>query len=236
LLSCESVHADTTAPVFKEGDKWIFSVTEAKNTNGVMSSTNHKWENSVTRAGSHSFTLSAKTTDSNLPPKELSRNSDWGVTSSVNGESIVISKPYDFPLKDGKSWKIEYTMNNPDAKVRSEKISKQYTVIGWEDITVPAGKFHALKVEMEGDWHKEFAPVGPSAVSSASSNANGSVGVVKTQNAGTPNPASGKLYQAFWYVPEIKNHVKAIFEDYQAGGALNRRTTEELESFVPAAQ
>ena len=227
--------AETTVPTFKEGDKWIYSVTEAKNTNGLMSSTSRKWENVITRAGSHTISVSVKTTDSNLPPKELSRNVDWSATSSMNGESTVTSKPYDFPLKENKTWKIEYFNSNVDAKVKSEKITKQYTVIGWEDITVPAGTFHAIKVEMEGDWHIDYAPVGATAVSAVTSNQSGSTGVVKTQNAGTPKPVTGKLYAPFWYVPEIKTHVKVIDEDYQAGGALNKRVVEELESFTPAA-
>ncbi|MFX8907116.1 hypothetical protein ABTM87_19990, partial [Acinetobacter baumannii] len=54
--------------------------------------------------------------------------------------------------------------------------------------------------------------------------------VAQTISATTPKPVSGKLYQAYWFVPEIKSHVKSVIEDYQAGGALNSRTTEVLEA------
>lgn len=235
FLFSAQVWADVAVPSFKEGDKWTFNITEAHNVNGAMNASTRKWENVISRSGSHNFSLTSKTVDSNLPPKEFGRNTDWSIVSSINGENTITSRPYDFPLVENKTWKVEYQTNNPSAKVKLEKISKQYTVLGWEEITVPAGTFRAMKIEMEGEWHSEFNPVGASALSAVSADSSGSTGVVKAQNASTPKPASGKLYQAFWYVPEVKNYVKAVYEDYQSGGALNKRTTEELESFTSAS-
>jgi hypothetical protein len=47
----------------------------------------------------------------------------------------------------------------------------------------------------------------------------------------TPQTATGRLYKAFWYVPEIKRYVKSVEEYYNAGGVRNERYTEELDSF-----
>lgn len=215
----------------KEGDRWAYAVTEEKNTNGLMASSTRKWEISVTRAGSKSIVISAKPADSNLPPKETARDVDWSVSQNLSGKITQTNHPYDFPMKPGKTWKLEFTNDNPDARTKLEKVSKQYTVIGWVDVKVPAGTFRALKVEMEGEWYKEYNAVGPAASSAISNTQAGSVAVAQTLKGGTPKPTSGRLYQAYWYVPEIKTHVKSIIEDYQSGGLLNRRMTEELESY-----
>jgi hypothetical protein len=44
---------------------------------------------------------------------------------------------------------------------------------------------------------------------------------------------SGRLYKAFWYVPEVKRWVKSVEEYYSSGGVRNERYTQELESFKP---
>lgn len=217
-------------PVFKDSDKWVYNVVEEKNVAGAMSSSARKWENRIVRAGSKSISVSSKPLDSNMPPREVGRGVDWSVTDNIGGKSTLTSRPYDFPLKPGKTWKLEYVVDNPDARTKFEKISKQYTVIDWVDVKVPAGTYRALKLEMEGEWAKEFNTIAPSATSAVSKGDAGSVAVAQTRNATTPKPVSGKLYQAFWYVPEIKRYVKFITEDYQSGGSLNKRITEELES------
>ena len=229
-ISGTSYSQTSNAPVFSDGDKWVYNVTEEKNVSGAISSSNRKWENSISRTGSKTIAISAKPVDSNMPPKELSRDADWSVVQNINGKNTITSHPYDFPLKPGKTWKVEYVTEGPDARTKFEKITKNYNVIGWVDVKVPAGTFHALKVEMEGVWTKEFNEVGPSASATVANGQAGSVAVAQNLKASTPKPVSGRLYQAFWYLPEIKTHAKLIVEDYQSGGALNKRITEELES------
>jgi len=229
LLATATSFAQTaTAPTLSDGDKWIYDVTEEKNVAGAISALKQKWDVEISRAGAKTMAVSAKPIDSNMPPKELLRNADWSVAQNINGKNTTTSHPYDFPIKPGKTWKVEYVTENPDPRVKVQKITKNYTVVGWVDIKVPAGTFHALKVEMEGEWSKEYNTVGPSATSTVANGAAGSVAIAATRKPSTPQPTSGRLYDAFWYVPEMKTHVKLIVEDYQAGGTLNRRVTEEL--------
>ena len=55
-----------------------------------------------------------------------------------------------FPLVVGKSWKQAYTYNNSQCgKTQSEL---KFEVARWEDITVPAGKLRALRIDSEGNW------------------------------------------------------------------------------------
>lgn len=220
-----------SVPSVAEGNSWTYSVTEEKAApDGGMASTTHKWENTITRAGEKTFSISVKQLESTNLPRELLRNSDWSVGRNINGASVTTSRPYEFPLTPGKEWKIEFSTDAPEPGTKVEKVVKRYTVVGWTDIKVPAGTFHALKVEMEGEWSKEFTEVGPSASASVATNNGGSISVAKKTEAKTPTPVTGKLYAAFWYAPEVKSHVKLVVEDYKPTGLLNKRTTEVLES------
>jgi len=230
LASAASFAQTTSAPLLSEGDNWIYNVTEEKNFSGTLSTTTRKWANSITRAGTKTVALSVKPLDNNLPPRELSRDADWSIVQNINGKNTITSHPYDFPLKPGKTWKVEYVTDNPDARTKQQKVTRNYTVVGWVDVKVPAGTYHALKVEMEGEWSREFNEVGPTTSATVTNGQTGSVAVAANLKTNTPKPVSGRLYDAFWYVPEMKSHVKVISEDYQAGGALNKRITEELEA------
>jgi hypothetical protein len=48
--------------------------------------------------------------------------------------------------------------------------------------------------------------------------------------------ATGRLYKAFWYVPEIGRWVKSDEEYYGSNGVRTQRFTSELESFKHAAR
>jgi hypothetical protein len=232
LLFINSVFAQpVTSPSLHEGDKWIYNVTEEINISGVMQSSNKKWINTVSRVGSKSFSLSSKPLDSNLPPKEFFRNLDWSSETNMAGSTTLVSRPYSFPMQPGKTWDIEYTENNLNERIKLAKTKKEYTVINWEQITVPAGKFKALKIEMNGKWFNEFNTIAPSASALASNNQNGSISIAKTTKEIAPQPTTGNLYQAIWYVPELNSYAKIIIEDYRSDGQLNKRHIEELDSF-----
>jgi hypothetical protein len=148
---------------------------------------------------------------------------------SVNGHQTVVNRPLSFPLSIGRTWVIDYTEVNPNRQHSSEHFRTPYKVTGWEDITVPAGTFHALKIEADGEWTATFAP-SVSAVSGSRVDAQGSTTVVQTGRT-TATTASGRTYKAFWYVPEVKRWVKSVEEYYNAGGVRTDRFTEELESY-----
>ncbi|PUA20288.1 hypothetical protein [Glaciimonas sp. PCH181] len=231
-IASGTLHAQSVErPVLKEGDKWAYSVRVDENKADIMRSSTRNWEASITRAGLQTIILASKPVDSNLPPTEASLNADWSVTRSLNGKNTVTSRPYDFPMKPGKTWKLETLENKPDAQAKTQKITLQYTVVGWEDVKVPAGTFKALKIEAEGEWQKEFETRGASANSAVGAATTGATVVIQSHAAFTPPPVSGRIYRAFWYSPEIKRDVKLVTEDMTGNGTLSKRTTEELESF-----
>jgi hypothetical protein len=83
----------------------------------------------------------------------LQFTSEWNLLSSRNpdGSGFDYSPPlkyFDFPLYPGKTW--QQTSRETDIKtgaVREHTFSA--TVGEWEDVAVPAGTFHALKITIQ---------------------------------------------------------------------------------------
>ena len=74
-----------------------------------------------------------------------------------------------------------------------------------------------------------------SATTGALATQSGTTVVVQTRKA-TPAMATGRLYKAFWYVPEIGRWVKSDEEYYGSNGTRTQRFSSELESFKRASQ
>lgn len=218
-------------PSVKEGDSWTYRSTTEKGQSG--------WNQIdeqiiVTRVTATTIFLSVKPSGSTQPPREVFAGSDWSRSRDVNGKETVVNRPLSFPLSQGRSWDVAYTEENPNKNHKSERFDNHFTVVGFESVEVPAGKYRALKIESEGHWAAELAP-GQTVVQGAQSGQAGATLVTQVQNT-TARETSGRLYKAFWYVPEVKRWVKSVEEYYSSGGVRNERYTEELESFKAADQ
>jgi hypothetical protein len=233
VVCCGSICAQTIdAPQFKSGDTWIYSVTTQKGTTG--------WNNAVMvstleQIEGDRILIGTKRQDSTQPPSEHTYGLDWSRSRDVNGKQTVVNQPLNFPLKTGKKWELDYAEINPPSNKAhsSETIHETYTVTGWDDVQVPAGKFKAIKIEAEGQWTAVMAR----AVVSGTRTVGTTEGVTAVAQAARidPRTVSGRLYKAFWYVPADKRFVKAVEEYYSANDALSERETEELVSFKPGA-
>jgi hypothetical protein len=184
---------------------------------------------SPTRAGSTSILLSKKVRGSKQPPLEIMVGPDWSQYRSVNGEETVVNQPLKFPLEEGKSWDLKFTEKRPSSQFKYIETQLTYNVVGWEEVAVPAGKFKALKIEADGKWKSELEPATNTSTNSRTDQ-DGTTVVLQAKKA-RPNTSTGRLYSAYWYVPEAKVYVKAVEERFSSNGTLARRTTEELESF-----
>lgn len=230
LILCMSAAAQSLdRPAVKQGDTWTYTATAEKGPSGWSQVHNQV---TVTRVTSSSIYFTVRQNGSTQAGREVYAQSDWARVRDVNGHETVVNRPLDFPLSAGKSWKLSYEEQNPNPQHKSEKRDYRYVVVGYEDVQVPAGTFHALKIEAEGTWSAEIAP-SESVVQGAESNAGGITMSTQTHKT-TPHEASGRLYRAFWYVPDVKRWVKAVEENYSSGGVRNERFTDELESFKPA--
>jgi len=215
-------------PVVKVGDTWIYRTTTERGPSGWNQTDE---EIKVTRVTPTAIFVATKAAGSTQPAKEMLLGPDWSRLRDVNGKETVVNRPFAFPLADGKSWDVLYTEQNPNKDHRSEKFDSHFRVVGYETVEVPAGKFRALKIESEGHWEAQVAP-GQSVVQGARAGQGSATLVTQVQNT-DERQASGRLYKAFWYVPEVKRWVKSVEEYYSSGGVRNERYSQELESFKP---
>ena len=214
------------APTVKAGDTWTYRTTTEKGASGWNQTRD---ETTVSRVTSSTIYYTVKPSGSTQPEKELFAGLDWSRAHDIDGKETVVNKPLSFPLTAGKAWEIHYTEQHPNKTFRTEDWVHKYTVVGYESVEVPAGKFNALKIEAEGHWTAELEPT-QTVVQGAQSNADGTSMVTQTQKT-TDRTVSGRTYKAFWYVPEVRRWVKSVEEYYGSGGVRNERYTGELESF-----
>lgn len=213
-------------PGVKAGDTWTYRSTVEKGSTGW--SQTHD-EVSVSRVTASTIYFSQKQIGSTQPTKEVFAGADWGRVRDVNGKETLVNKPFSFPLSIGKTWEVQFTEQHPNRVHKFEQLNSKFTVVGYENVEVPAGKFNALKIEAEGRWVAEMEPA-QTVVQGAQMTQNGTSTVTEIKKT-TSDLASGRLYKAYWYVPEVKRWVKYVEENYGNGGARNERFTGELESF-----
>jgi hypothetical protein len=221
-----SVSAQTVnAPIVKAGDTWTYKMTTETGASGWNQTRD---DTTVSRVTSSTIYYTVKASGSTQPPKELFAGLDWSRARDIDGKETVVNKPFSFPLTMGKAWEVHYREPHPNKAHRSEEWTHKYTVVGFESIEVPAGKFNALKIEAEGRWTAELEP-SQTVVQGAQSNAGGTSMVTQMQKT-TEKTVSGRTYKAFWYVPEVRRWVKSVEEYYGNGGVRNERYTGELEA------
>ena len=221
---------DVVQPVLKPQDHWTYRTTVERRPD-VWRQTHT--DSAVLRNSGSDVLIRTQEVGSPNPPREQLMGSDWSRFRSVDGRETVVNRPFAFPLKPGKTWDLQYTDDRPgNTAHKSEKYDTHYRVVGWEDIEVPAGTFHALKVEADGTWIAEVAPK-VSAVVATQASAQGTTATAQTLKV-TAETVTGRIYKAFWYVPEVKRPVKSVEEYFDTNGARNERFTDELESYQPA--
>jgi hypothetical protein len=225
-LSATAVAQAIESPPIKPGDSWIYRVTREKGTAG---SSQRREEITVVRMTSSSIYATVKEPGSTQVPREVVSPADWSRARNVNGQETVVNKPLSFPLSVGQSWTVEYSEDHPNAVHKSESAKSTNKVVGFEDIEVPAGKFHAVKIEVEGRWTAQMAPRVAAAVGTDTSADGTRVTAVTKKVADTT--VTGRFYKAFWYVPEVKRWVKSVEEYYSGGGVRSESVVEELESY-----
>ncbi len=90
-------------------------------------------------------------------------------------------KLFDFPMQIGKSWQDKYVVKPTGLGAQETTYIETFTPLGWEEITVAAGKFKAVKLEYKQE----------------------KVGQTGTQ------PKEGKVF--YWYSPDVKYMLKCQY-------------------------
>jgi hypothetical protein len=226
LVQAESI----SAPKLSPGDTWTYVDTVETGPNGWRQTHD---EIVVLRTTADHIYFEAKQAGTTQAANEMVAGADWSRSRNVNGTETTVNQPLSFPLSVGKSWEVKYTEAHPNVRHASESFDNRFKVVGPESVAVPAGKFDAIKVEAEGEWTAETAPM-QSAAGNTIANQSGTTVVMQTHRV-VPTTATGRLYKAFWYVPETGRWVKSVEEYYGSNGIRTQRFSSELESFKHAA-
>jgi len=185
LLACSAFGADETGaavakPEVKVGDRWTY-----RRTDNLTNAASFTYENRVESTGPDEILVVSKRRDR---AGEIDNffTSEWNAMAL--GELTLIPRTsfFRFPLKVGPSYETAYETARKGSQARS-KVEVTFKVVGWEEITVPAGKFRALKIEGRGSFLR------------------------LDQRGGGWNKFD------FWYVPEVKRWVKYTYQDGTRG-------------------
>lgn len=132
------------------------------------------------------------------------RTRDLNVVRIESGDNVQISDPfypnYAFPLQVGKTWQREVTFRSSADSSKEVHASLRGRVVGWELVTVPAGTFRALRIDLEGGYR---------AISFGGN-------------------WSGAIRDRLWFAPEVRNAVKYEYEDTVGGSRYTSERYELL--------
>jgi hypothetical protein len=158
LAAAGAVHADedVQAPVLRPGDAWVIGGSEE------IERLHEKREWKVRREIVKVEQGVAKYKFENVPPSSpRSGESDLDVAAQVLLNRVVSGKCENtkFPLVVGKDWTYDCEIWPSSAPTRIKMTAK---VVGWEEVTVPAGTYRALRIEHRGRWIRQldFSKVG----------------------------------------------------------------------------
>jgi len=126
------------APVWKVGDKWTYKTdTGVELTNETIGDE----KDLFITARSDKVTL-------HYDKKDMSCVKAIRDGKEDKAEGGRLKNFYNFPLFSGKKWTSRYLIYNPAYRMDND-ILAEYSVVGVEDVEVPAGKFKAFKVTVK---------------------------------------------------------------------------------------
>ena len=140
-----AVHAQSVPrPDWKVGDTWTVAVSVSA---GVGASTRHEEARTVKEAGEGGYVLEfvAKTAEGAAATPEMnkfSRDLNYIAPSGGANGGPQEFKWLQWPLEAGKNYQFESMAQNAVATWKGK-------VVGWEEVSVPAGKFKAVHLEFD---------------------------------------------------------------------------------------
>lgn len=138
----DSDTAPIAAPSLHSGDVWVDRIRGADREFRIESIHDSKMD--------VSFWGAEMTTDSAL------NIFVYRSLTESSSEPSVSSKPgiwFAFPLYPGKTWDDSYDWEMKGASPVQGRAEDHGKVLGWEDVQVPAGTFHALKVQVNSRYY-----------------------------------------------------------------------------------
>ncbi len=203
LLACASLpgaRADDAAsrPDVKAGDRWTYRHINSSHqedfrlTTSVVNVTSRAIQ-TISRIGGQ--------------PRDLDEiwTPDWEPATTAQGSicdpQCVLLK---FPLQPGAMYWGEYELRRPRLSTVHTREKAAAQAGAWEEVTVPKGKFRALRIEIRGEYTR------------------------------LDTPDHGIFRMVLWYVPAVKRWVKMTHESwsYRTNRPLNVYTYELVDYAV----
>ena len=214
------------APVFSEGDNWVFEQTTEKGTAGFQQV---RLSETVERLDGATMVVGVKPDGAPTSPVDQVMGQDWSKRRMVDGEQTVTARPFNFPLQVGKTWSVDFHDDTRRGNQLSLHVRRTYTVVGWEDVNVPAGTFHALKVEARG-VDEGMIEVPSVAVAGGAVEPGRGASFSSMRRGGRGKMTRG-TYGALYYVPALRNFVESVEEQYNDDDVRVSRVTLKLVSW-----
>ncbi len=198
----QEIDSIQTAPTFVVGDTWVYnnykSLDDAKQ--------GHNPDVDTTRIVRE---INDKTILVSNPEgtRQYLYNKDFNLLEAHSKERDTFYKPfwpaYKYPMRVGDKYKIDFSHNRDDG--RDNDYVATIRVVGWETVTVPAGTFKALKVEMTGYWTHRI-------------------------HSSPPRWAQADFKAINWFAPEVK--MRSVLYLWEAWwGTGSRESYKSLKSY-----
>ena len=109
---------------------------------------------------------------------------EWNAVVAPDEGVVEVEKGmFQFPLSPGQQYPAAWEMRRPRAGAFHVRHERRVTIVGWEEVEVPAGKFRALKIQADGHFRR------------------------------LDKVASDEARNTYWYVPQVKRWVKSVYQD-----------------------
>lgn len=218
------------APTFTVGDEWVFDRTREIGNSRFNRS---KVDLRIDRIDDDSMLVGIKPDGAPVDFTDHRVALDWTQSRMIDGQETVTGKPFKFPMAAGKSWTMEFRQPEMHDGQLNTHWNVTYRVVGWADVTTPAGTFHAVEIKETGSTDAERI-IPQMATAAAVATPSGATTVGHTQRT-LRQIIHNTVYGELYYVPSIKYYVKFLQEQYNSDNVLTLRDEDVLTSYKPGA-
>jgi hypothetical protein len=216
------------APSMRAGDNWVFDQTAEKGQTGFA---DDRINLAVERVDGDTMLVGMKRDGAPTGYVDSILGADWSRRLLLNGQETVTNRPFAFPMAVGEQWSSDWD-GVRHGNVLSIHSHRDCVAMDWEDVKVPAGTFHAIKIVCKG-VDEGTVDVASTSVSGTSVNGTSATSLSHAQKGGVQQVSNG-VYSETYYVPEVKYYVRSVDERYSSTNVRLTRTTSVLSSYTPA--
>jgi hypothetical protein len=194
LAASAQADAPLARPAVKPGDRWIYLRTDYRASKSA--GTREERVTFASDAVIHTIVIPFGK-DQEI---DATYSSSWNNVSSADGGVFTPDTGMlRFPLSAGDSYPANYENRRPRRGAFHVTHQRTAKALAWEEVAVPAGRFRALKLEVEGGY--------------------------KRLDSGL----TGRTRIVLWYVPAIKRWAKLTYEESNSRGPGERWGDELID-------